>query len=120
MKYDDMLDLPYPPASGRPRMKRAERAAQFSPFAALTGFDNVVKETEKTVGDEVLSAECVTAYHAMRFGNVEVGKMEWGTDIESELLGLLKGRPEGYLLCEIQQNHAVPGTADFCRRGHIA
>ena len=120
MKYDDMLDLPYPPASERPRMKRAERAAQFSPFAALTGFDDVVKDTAKTVGDAVLSAECVTAYRAMRFGDVEVGKMEWGTDIESELLGLLLGQSEGYSFYEIQQNHAVSRTEDFCQRGHIA
>ena len=39
MKYGDMLYMTYPFQTDRPRMNRADRAAQFSPFAALTGFD---------------------------------------------------------------------------------
>ena len=47
MKYDDMLSLPYPFKSDRPRMSRVNRAAQFSPFAALTGYDDAVRETAR-------------------------------------------------------------------------
>ena len=47
MKYDDMLNLPYPFKSDRPRMSRVNRAAQFSPFAALTGYDDAVRETAR-------------------------------------------------------------------------
>ena len=47
MTYDEMLRMPYPYRTDRPRMNRTERAAQFSPFAALTGFDGVVQETAR-------------------------------------------------------------------------
>ena len=47
MTYDEMLGVPYPYHTDRPRMNRVNRAAQFSPFAALTGFDGVVSETAR-------------------------------------------------------------------------
>lgn len=46
-KYDDMLYLPHPTSPTRPRMSIIDRAAQFSPFAALTGYDDAVKETAR-------------------------------------------------------------------------
>lgn len=45
MKYEDLLDLPYPTESTHPRMPIGDRAAQFSPFAALTGYEDAVNET---------------------------------------------------------------------------
>ena len=36
-KYDDIINLPHYTSSKRPRMAMIDRAAQFSPFAALTG-----------------------------------------------------------------------------------
>ena len=44
-KYDDIIDLPHPTSQNHPRMSLHDRAAQFSPFAALTGFDGVIAET---------------------------------------------------------------------------
>ena len=35
-KYDDIIDLPHPTSQNHPRMSLHDRAAQFSPFAALT------------------------------------------------------------------------------------
>lgn len=46
-KYDDIIDLPHPEPTCRPRMSRLDRAAQFSPFAALTGYEAVVEETAR-------------------------------------------------------------------------
>lgn len=46
-KYEDILDLPHPEHKGHPKMSMTNRAAQFSPFAALTGFDNVIREAEQ-------------------------------------------------------------------------
>lgn len=43
-KYDDIINLPRP-ESKYPRMPRANRAAQFSPFAALTGHAEAIRET---------------------------------------------------------------------------
>ena len=43
-KYDDIIDLPHPVSQRRTRMSNYDRAAQFSPFAALTGFDATIEE----------------------------------------------------------------------------
>ena len=44
-EYDDIIDLPHHVSATRPRMSMIDRAAQFSPFAALTGYDAAIKET---------------------------------------------------------------------------
>ena len=46
-KYDDIINLPHHTSPKRPRMSMIDRAAQFSPFAALTGYDAAVKETAR-------------------------------------------------------------------------
>ena len=47
IKYEDMLNLPHPVSKKHPHMSIQERAAQFAPFAALTGYDEAVKETAR-------------------------------------------------------------------------
>ncbi len=44
-KYDDIIDLPHPVSKKHPHMSREDRAAQFAPFAALTGLDDEMKKT---------------------------------------------------------------------------
>lgn len=44
-QYNDIIDLPHHVSAIRPRMSMIDRAAQFSPFAALTGYDAAIKET---------------------------------------------------------------------------
>lgn len=51
--YDDIINLPHHTSKTRPRMSRQDRAAQFSPFAALTGYDDVVKETARLTNKRV-------------------------------------------------------------------
>ena len=46
-KYDDIINLPHPNSKQFPRMPLAERAAQFQPFAALTGFDDIIREATR-------------------------------------------------------------------------
>ena len=43
--YRDIIDLPHHTSSKHPRMPEEMRAAQFAPFAALTGYDDVIEET---------------------------------------------------------------------------
>lgn len=43
-KYDDIIDLPHHASSKHPRMSMEQRAAQFSPFAALAGHTESIKE----------------------------------------------------------------------------
>lgn len=40
--YDDIINLPHPEPKRHRRMARADRAAQFAPFAALTGFEETL------------------------------------------------------------------------------
>lgn len=46
-EYDDIINLPNPTSKRHPRMPLSSRAAQFSPFAALTGYDAAIKETAR-------------------------------------------------------------------------
>ena len=45
--YDDIINLPHPTSARHPRMPMADRAAQFSPFAALSGHGAAVRETAR-------------------------------------------------------------------------
>ena len=45
-KYDDIINLPHYVSKTRPKMSKKERAAQFSPYSALTGYRAAIKETE--------------------------------------------------------------------------
>ena len=45
--YDDIIDLPHHVSTTRPHMSRLDRAAQFAPFAALTGYGAAIKETAR-------------------------------------------------------------------------
>lgn len=47
--YADIIDLPYQQSKKHPHMSLYDRAAQFAPFAALTGFEDMIrKEAEET------------------------------------------------------------------------
>ena len=52
-KYDDMIDLPYPHPSRHAPMPLIKRAAQFAPFSALAGYDDVIVETARWTDDKV-------------------------------------------------------------------
>lgn len=46
-KYDDIIHLHRPVSGRRAPMSMIDRGAQFSPFAALTGYDGVIQETAR-------------------------------------------------------------------------
>ena len=48
-RYDDIIHLPHPEPTTRPRMAMENRAAQFSPFAALTDYDAATREEARLV-----------------------------------------------------------------------
>lgn len=59
-KYDDIINLPHPTSKNHPRMSLHDRAAQFAPFAALTGHDAAIKETARLTDEQVdLSDEVI-------------------------------------------------------------
>lgn len=52
-KYNDIIKLPHFVSKRYPQMSMHDRAAQFSPFAALTGYDDLVKETARITDQKV-------------------------------------------------------------------
>lgn len=55
--YDDIIHLPHHVSSRRPQMPMSDRAAQFSPFAALTGYDDAIRETGRLTEQKILLDE---------------------------------------------------------------
>ena len=51
--YDDIIDLPRPASARHPRMPMADRAAQFSPFAALVGHGAAIQETARLTNRKI-------------------------------------------------------------------
>ena len=78
-KYDDMLRLPHHVSPTRPRMSLHDRAAQFKPFAALTGYEAVLRETGRLTDQRVELDENARA------------ELDWRLQL---LSGMLSQRPE--------------------------
>ncbi len=55
--YDDIINLPHHVSSTRPHMSMQDRAAQFAPFAALTGYKNAVREAARLTEGKVELSE---------------------------------------------------------------
>ncbi len=61
-KYREIIDLPPHVSKTRPQMPMSDRAAQFAPFAALTGYDAAIKETGRLTDERIeLDEEALTA-----------------------------------------------------------
>jgi len=56
--YDDIINLPHHRSATRPHMSAYDRAAQFSPFAALTGYEAAVAETARQTDKKADLDEC--------------------------------------------------------------
>ena len=56
-RYDDIIDLPHFVSKARKHMSNYDRAAQFSPFDALTGYSEAIDETGRTTDNEVSLGE---------------------------------------------------------------
>jgi len=52
-KYDDIIHLSRPVSGKRARMSMVDRGAQFSPFAALVGYDAAIQETARLTGSRI-------------------------------------------------------------------
>lgn len=85
-KYQDMLYRKHPVSAKHPHMPMQDRAAQFSPFAALTGYENVISETGRLTEEKRLFEE------------------SQDTELEQKLRELYKKRKEHpYVECEYFQ-----------------
>ena len=60
-KYREIIGLPHHVSPTRPQMPMSDRAAQFAPFAALTGYDSAIKETGRLTDERIeLDEEALT------------------------------------------------------------
>ena len=55
--YNDIINLPHPISKSHPPMSRENRASQFAPFVALSGYDNAIKETARITNNKVELSE---------------------------------------------------------------
>lgn len=51
--YSDIINMPHHVSNNRPQMSMRDRAAQFAPFAALTGYDDAVRETARQTNQKI-------------------------------------------------------------------
>ena len=61
-EYNEIMGLPHHVSKTRPQMPMSDRAAQFAPFAALTGYDAAIKETGRLTVERIeLDVEALSA-----------------------------------------------------------
>lgn len=51
-EYDDIINLPHHVSARHPKMPMKQRAAQFAPFAALTGYDEAIRRATERVANK--------------------------------------------------------------------
>ena len=72
-KYDEIIDHPHHVSSVHPQMSMINRAAQFSPFAALTGYDDQIAETARLTDRRIELTEAEEAEISNALGNLDKG-----------------------------------------------
>lgn len=61
-RYDEIINLPHHVSKTRSQMPMSDQAAQFAPFAVLTGYDSAIKETGRLTDERIeLDEEALTA-----------------------------------------------------------
>ena len=69
--YDDIINLTHYVSTTHPQMSSIDRAAQFSPFAALTGYDSAIKETARLTTERIELGESDIAVLDMKLRILE-------------------------------------------------
>ncbi len=65
-RYDDLYNLPHHVSAVHPQMPLYNRAAQFAPFAALTGYDDVIRQTADLNTEQMEKVEFYEEYDDLR------------------------------------------------------
>ena len=72
-KYKDIIDLPHHVSDVHPQMSMINRAAQFSPFAALTGYDDAIEETARLTDSRIELTEAEEDEISGKLGRLQRG-----------------------------------------------
>ncbi len=68
--YSDIIDLPHHTSDRYPRMSAHDRAAQFAPFAALSGYDDAIDETARLTDERQSLTDEITNTLNMKLGRL--------------------------------------------------
>ena len=66
-RYNEIINRPHHVSKTRPQMPMSDRAAQFAPFAALTGYDAAIKETGRLTDEKIEMDEEALSILNMKF-----------------------------------------------------
>ena len=69
--YDDIINLPHHVSTAHPQMPIANRAAQFAPFSALSGYDSAIKETARLTNERIELGDSEIAVLDLKFSILE-------------------------------------------------
>ena len=83
--YDDIINLPHPVSKNHPQMPLRDRAAQFAPFAALTGHDAAIKETARLTDERLELSEEAIAQLNEKINKEEAARIIESANHEAEL-----------------------------------
>lgn len=72
--YDRIIDHVHHTSNRRPHMSMINRAAQFSPFAALVGYDEAVTETARLTGEKIILDDDAVAAINRTLMQIDSGK----------------------------------------------
>ena len=72
-KYKDIINLPHHVSSTHPQMSMINRAGQFSPFAALTGYDDAIEETARLTDSRIELTEAEEDEISRKLGKLQRG-----------------------------------------------
>ena len=70
-KYSDIINLPHHVSERHPQMAIADRAVQFAPFAALSGYDDAIRASSEVLPEEAVRTEAWELTE-MNFGRGEI------------------------------------------------
>ena len=66
MKYEDIIDMPHHQSDKHPKMSMRNRAAQFSPFAALNGYNEAIKEASLALKYSNNNSKYIDLYNSIK------------------------------------------------------
>ena len=128
-RYNEIINLPHHVSKMRPQMPMSDRAAQFAPFAALTGYDSAIKETGRLTDEKIEMDE-----EALNILNMKFKILVDSLDDEPEVTftyfkpderkaggaGALRDRPLHQLRGTIRPGPPLhrPGHGDHVERRH--
>lgn len=112
LDYEDIIHLPHPTSKNHPRMSLLDRAAQFSPFSALTGHEEAIEETARLTEVQLELDEDTKALLNERLQQIRENLIK----VREELEGPLKVRITYFLPDERKSGGEYVSCSGFVKK----